>query len=493
MSNPKTSPRRPDAFTLVCLGLLAVYAVFLGTHATSVAGGSDSSGYLMSARLLTEGRLMLPARTIPELPLAENVWSYTPLGLITTDADTLLRPTYPIGMPLHFAAASTLLGWNWGPIAVGILGGLGVIVLTYACAREFGVDRWLAAVGAASLAFSSILVFSSIQPLSDTLSAAWNTAAFALALRARRDGANWWWSVACGAAVAVAVLVRPTDALLVPALCLVLWNWRRLLGAFVGGVPGALFLGWYNHTLYGSPLTTGYGDIFGSLSSEWLAPSLALYGSWLPRALPAAIVAAGVAWWLPWRTAPRETSALWAWFFAFIGFFAFYPCTHEVWWYLRFILPAFPALVIAATVGCARLPVPAAARTTLIALTALVTLGFGHHTFQRFGVYDMARGQQPYRDLALWARENIPADAAIMTLHASGSLYFYTDFVVIRSDNFGAEKFVAFRERLRTSGRPLYALFFKYDDEPRRQELIPGDWVEVRRVGDFALWRLEQR
>jgi hypothetical protein len=496
MSNLKTLPFRIDAFAAACLGVLAIFAAVLLARSTDVAGGADSAGYLMSARLITEGRLTLPQRTIPELPA--DPWHYTPLGMIAAGPEMTLRPTYPIGLPLHFAAASTLAGWVWGPRLVNVLGAVAAVLLTYASARMMGARRIFAAASAACLAASPIVVFASLQPLSDMLSTTWNLAAFACALRARKTGRPvWGW--ACGSAVAIAVLVRPTDALIIPALSLVLWNWRQLSAAFLGGLPGAVFLLWYNNTLYGSPFLTGYGSIFGLVSPEWIARTLPAYATWIPLLLPAGMLGIVLAPWLPWRTQWRELTALFLWFFSFIGFFACYACTHETWWYMRFVLPAFPALAIAAAVGSehvAQRPLfrhKAWLPVALAGLPLLVSLWISHGTLKRTGVWHMAEGQRPYKELCLWARDHLPADAVIASLHASCSLYFYTDFVMIRSDNFGAEKFAALGERLRASGRPTYALLLKHDDEPRRQELIPGDWVEVKRVGDFSLWRLEHR
>lgn len=493
MSNLKTSRFRIDAFAGTAFALLALYAVLLLTHATDVAGGADSAGYLTSARLLTQGELTIPARTIPELP-ADDMWPYTPLGMIAT-ADQTLRPTYPVGLPLHFAAAASVAGWTWGPKLVTVLGAIGAIVFTYLCARELGVRRSLAATAAACLGLSAVLIFSSIQPLSDTLSLAWNAAAFACALRARRE--RWFaWSAACGAAVAMAVLVRPTDALIIPSLCLVLWHWRRLLGAFVGGLPGALFLLWYNKALYGSPFVTGYGSIQGMISAAWVGATLPMYAAWLPRLLPIGVLALLVAPWLPWRSAWRELLALGLWFAAFAGFYAFYSCTHEVWWYMRFILPAFTAPAVAAALGCERMAsLPAANRSAwprilLVALPLLVTAWINRDILKRQGVWNMADEQRPYKELSLWARDHLPADAVVFTLHASCSLYFYSDLAVIRSDIIKPERFVPLRERLHASGRPAYALLNKYEDESRRQEQIPGDWEEIHRIGNFSLWRL---
>jgi len=494
MSNPKTLPFRIDAFAAACIGALVIYAAVLFARSTDVAGGADSAGYMMSARLLTEGRFTLPARTIPELPMDD--WHYTPLGMIIGGPDKTLRPTYPIGLPIHFAAASTVLGWNWGPRLVNVLGAVAAVMLTYACARQLGARRIFAAAAGACMGASPILVFSALQPLSDMLSTTWNLAAFACALRARSTG-RLAWSWACGAAVAVAVLVRPTDALIIPALSLVLWHWKRLLAAAVGGIPGAVFLLWYNKTLYGSPFLTGYGSIFGLIGPEWISLTLPMYGTWIPRLLPIGILGLLLIPWLPWRARWIELTALFLWFFAFVGFFALYSCTHETWWYMRFVLPAFPALAIVAAVGSEHLtqrePLERRAwlRAALAIVPVVVSLWLADAHLKRHHVWLMAEGQRPYKELSLWARDHLPADSVVASLHASCSLYFYTDFPMIRSDNFGAEKFVALRERLRASGRPTYAFLLKHDDEPRRQELIPGDWVEVKRVGDFSLWRLE--
>ena len=49
--------RNPRRWMCLGLFLLAAYGVFLGLHASVVAGGSDTSGYLNSARLLASGRL----------------------------------------------------------------------------------------------------------------------------------------------------------------------------------------------------------------------------------------------------------------------------------------------------------------------------------------------------------------------------------------------------------------------------------------------------
>src|SRR5688572_29915175 len=68
-------PTRPAPRWFVWLGLIALagYALFLGAHTTVVAGGSDSSGYLHSARLLATGRLQTEVRVPPEFGVPSEV------------------------------------------------------------------------------------------------------------------------------------------------------------------------------------------------------------------------------------------------------------------------------------------------------------------------------------------------------------------------------------------------------------------------------------
>src|SRR5688572_25804139 len=74
-ANAMSIPPRPAPRWFVWLGVIALagYALFLGAHTTVVAGGSDSSGYLNSARLLASGRLQTEVRVPPEFKVPSEV------------------------------------------------------------------------------------------------------------------------------------------------------------------------------------------------------------------------------------------------------------------------------------------------------------------------------------------------------------------------------------------------------------------------------------
>ena len=144
MSNPNPSaavprPRRWPFWTGAIV--LAAYAAFLAWNFSPVAAGADSSGYLNSARLLASGQIALELRTPPEFGPQEKMFrqQFQPHGFAPFEGRRRLSPTYPVGLPLHLAAAGKLLGWIAGPISVGVGSAVAAVLLCSAVARRCGV------------------------------------------------------------------------------------------------------------------------------------------------------------------------------------------------------------------------------------------------------------------------------------------------------------------------------------------------------------------
>jgi hypothetical protein len=470
------------------------WIIFQGTHTTTIAAGSDSSGYMNGAKMFAQGRLQTPQRIPAELGTAYLHVNFVPLGFwMAARSPGLLVPTYPPGLPLHLAAASLVLGWEWGPLFTLVLGATGGLVLLYLCARELGVSAELAFAGSVVLGFCPVFQFSAFQPLSDTLATTWCTAAVWTALRARRGGLGWAW--ATGAAFAVAVLVRPSNALLLPCLIVLLGNWRRLLVAGIGGLPGALWLGYINQLLNGHPLRTGYGDISTALGVEWLVPTLGFYARWIPLLLPALVSVLPLAALWRWRSQGRVLLALALWGFAFFGFYGIYSITHEVWWCLRFVLPAFPALILASLLGAETvLALPALRARWWRPALAVVLAGWAlvscFYWRPRFDLVYLSGYQTAYREGCRWVREHLPADAIIATLPASGSLYYYNENAVLRWDTMTAEQFREYAALLQRGHRPIYAMLFPGEEDNAFKERMPYQWEKVGDVSGITFWKL---
>lgn len=214
----------------VWVGLLALvaYGIMIAVKGTIAAGGSDGSGYLNSARLLASGQLTSAVRSPAGVGSTEELPPvlFQPLGFVTSEEHHRLKPNYPTGFPLHVALASTMVGWSLGPRLVEVAAALAAVLLCYGVGRQLGLTRALAATAAVVLAACPVMIFVSLQPLSDLLATTWSLAAFWAGLQTRR---HVGWAALCGAGLGVAVLVRPTNVLLAPALLLQLgFDWRRL-------------------------------------------------------------------------------------------------------------------------------------------------------------------------------------------------------------------------------------------------------------------------
>ncbi len=333
---------------ILLAGAVAAYVFFIAWYHAPYAGGSDSSGYLNSARLLLTGRLTAPLTLPPELPpdlLPRALLA--PLGYSPDPRGADLVPSYPVGLPLHFAAVGSLIGLRPAATLVAVFAALGLVGLLYLTARELGVRPGWAVGLAAGAGLSPLTLFYALQPMSDLVTTTWTVLAMFCALRSARHAG---WALAAGAAFAVSVLVRPTNLLLVlPALVALAPHRRSWLAFVAGGVPGALFLAGYNHALYGRFLTTGYGDVSSLFAFKYVFTTLGHYALWIP-VVASPLVLAAVA--LPFLRVSRRTKALLLlWGGILPAFYAFYACTHEHWWYLRFILPSLPAAGLAAVLA----------------------------------------------------------------------------------------------------------------------------------------------
>jgi len=491
MSNPNPPAaliRAPRWVRWLGLFALAGYAFFLSHHSAIVAGGSDSSGYLNSARLLAHGRLVTALRIPAEFGAhgTVNPMHFLPQGFFPAPDKARLTPTYPTGLPLLLALAGKLLGWETGPALLALLAATGALALCYLVAREAGVSVPLALAGAGVLAAFPVFIFTSVQPLSDTLATTWALAALFAALRAHRSRTRAW-ALGCGAALAMAVLVRPTNVLLAPALLVLIgWDCRQMGGFLLGGLPGAAWLGFYNHHLYGGALRSGYGDVAAAFALSYGAPTAMHFIKWLALLIPAVLLALPFAAWRRRETRTRPLLALTVVFIAIAGAYAFYEVSHEVWWCLRFILPAVPALIIAGLLGIESFGKFRQASALLLALWAI---GSSWYWTPRLGVFLVKGYEQAYAGGAQAAVATLPKDAVVMSFAFSGALYFYSEFPVLRWDQMDAAAFGRYAALARQAGRPVCAVIFDFEEKDAFQR-CPGGWRRLATLRNVGLWQL---
>ena len=494
MNDPASSLRqsRPAWLCPVLIGLLAVclagYALFLVRHMSPYAGGSDPSGYLNNARILSRGELCVDARTLPGFSAVEfGGRSNMPLGF-RVRSDGRLAPTYPPGYPLQLILAA---GFGWD-CAVTVLNTFTALVggfLLFAYGRLLGLTVALSLGGVMLLWLCPLFIFSALLPMSDLSAATWSLVVLYCACRGRDD---WKWALLCGVATGIAVLVRPTNLLLgIPVLVALGAQPRSWLAVVLGGLPSALFIGFYNLRLHGSPFVTGYDEIGSLLRWENVPHNLAHFAHWIPALLSPLVVLIVVA---PFVVEGRQRGllVLAVWAAVLIGFYSFYFHSGETWWYLRFILPAFPGLILAALVGLgggwrAGQSRPVLRAVVLVALL-FAAAGWQVRQIRQLDVMNLERGERAYADAAHWAQENVPPGSVIFCLQVSGAFFYYTDFILFRWDQVYVEKYDALLGASARQNRLVYAVLFPFES-PEALEKIGGHWTKLTTVGQVTFWQ----
>jgi uncharacterized membrane protein len=408
-----------------------------------------------------------------------------------------MAPLYPPGLPLHMAAADEIAGWETAPFLVGPLTALAALLLFFLLARELGLSPGLCVAGTALLASCPIFFGMAVQAMSDVPATAWVLAALLLALRARRSGSA---AVMAGAALGVAVLVRPTNALVVFPLALTLpARIRPFLAAAIGAIPLAGFLLLYDLTAFGKAAETGYGSMLSwTMSSANLLPDIRHYGYWVPVLLTPLVPLGWLLLPLDRRVPLRTRSLLLVWFGSLFAFYCFYQ-PYEDWWSVRFLLPGIPAMILSALLLArditARLrerdPSPRILRWTRAAgpalLCAMVLVGV--RQIRRFELFSMRAGERVYRDASLRAASAVPERSLIVSMQMSGALKYYTNLPIAGWDTIRPERFPELRHAAEERGFRWYALLWPFE-EAGFQRNLPGHWERIGTVRDIGLWRL---
>lgn len=474
---------------LVCAFIAAIalaYAAFIYLHGSPFAAGSDSSGYLNSARLLARGEFTSPIRTFPTLaPPAWDFFWQEPFGFKADNTRPRMVPTYPTGLPIHLLLAAPLVGWEKAARLVNVLNVLAAGALLYALGRQLALSRPWSLVAIAFLWASPIFIFNSLQPLTDALSLTWALAMILMALKSRT---RWTWGFAAGAAFGMAVLIRPTNVvLLVPLLLSLAWSWRALLATTLGGLPCAAWLFFYNARTYGSAFTTGYGDMSTAFDQRFLIANLAHFTFWVPLliSLPLAIAAACYPWTKRAAPTPRTIATLAAWLGVFVVFYATYFCASETWWYLRFLLPGFPAVILAG------LLVGQAWRTSPPWLLIALCLAGQVVLARNLHVTAMRDEERRYVLAARWLNTHVPPGSVIIGSQLSGALHYYSQFTFVRTELLTPAGLATLRSAAGSAAEhPIYTALFRFENSTDAHRRLGGTWEPVTQIADVEIARL---
>jgi hypothetical protein len=361
----------------------------------------------------------------------------------------------------------------------------------------FSIGRQLASsafgLGAAWLVATSPAFLTMVkEPMSDVPAAAfWAFATWTALVPSRTAIAI------SGLAAAMAILVRPN---LVPLAAVIgLWvlvrpgaSWgdrlRDAIAFSIGVVPACLGIAWINNTLFGSPLSSGYGAADTLFSLDNVAINVRRYLGWLADTQTPLAAAGFVALMIPaqklWPTdeARRGARLLAAVASIVLVMYAFY-LPFEAWWFLRLLLPVWPALcvgMVALITAAAKLSGP---RWREVGVAAVAALGvYTGSLADRLQVFPDNEGERRYATVAqLVAQSTEPSSIILASIHA-GPLRYYGGRDTMRFDLLDEEWLDRAVQWLTEQGRHPYFLI-----EDWERPLFEKRFAAMNRLGSLAM------
>jgi hypothetical protein len=469
-------PWMPAALAGAVALLVLLLALTRGAH---YAGGADSFGYVAQSEMLARGELYVDEPLVAELPPGMSDGVLPPLGFKLQPESGVpgrMVPTYSPGLPILMAGLRLLFGPDAVFLAVPVLAGL-TVWLTFMLGRAFsgpGTGLFAALWLAASPAFLN----SSLIPMSDVPVSAWWLAAFVPALRTGTGPA-----AVAGVATSLAVLTRPNLAPLAILVALPYvhrWLKHRSLATSVDlgmfaltAAIGPAIIAWLFNYWYGSPLVSGYGPSNSLFSFAFVPANLARYPRWfLESQTPVILIGLAAPWLL--RRARQVTehpprialawlmlafaAVVWACYLAYLVF--------DEWWYLRFLLPSYPMLIVLASaallVVLQRTPAPRSFAVGLLVVLA----AHGIHFCLQKDLFTIAVGEARYQRVGEFAGRALPERSVLFSMQHSGSLRYYSRLPTLRYDLLPPEQLEALIAHFQARG---YHVFIVLDDWEKRE------------------------
>ncbi|MGH9838596.1 MAG: ArnT family glycosyltransferase [Blastocatellia bacterium] len=481
------------------VGLL-IYGGFLFKHASYAVGGSDGTGYVRIARSLLHGGLVERVVELEQFNLPdEMLHTFIPLAYTPGTGARTMTPFYPVGVPLHMALGAALAGWDYGPFLVSPLAAVLSLVLIYLIGLELGLSRGFSMAGAMFLGAGASFIFMALSPMSDVVATCWALAAIWASLRSRKRDS---WALLAGAAFGMAFLVRPINLMLmIPILFSLRLKPRTLLCFVLGGLPlAAIFFG-YNTAAYGHPLRTGYAAIglYNEIIFAGFTTRLGHYVYWLIMTMSPLILLGWLGVAVNRKVHWRIRAMLITWFGLFLLFYCCYSF-YDTWWYTRFLLPGYPAMILGAlltgrslvdwfTAGGGERRLVWGRRAALAILLAVV-LGFELYYVRHFDVRSTGAVESMHSISCRMVEETAPPRALVVSMEMSGALKFYTGRPIVRWDLIEPDQWRLLKNHAGERSYQFYALLMEHELEGA-QRRMPGKWTQLGTVRHISLWKIE--
>ena len=440
---------RVAALAAICVLVVAI------AWNTRASGGSDSACYLLQADAFAAGRAALPD------PLSTRPPDATPAVFAPTGFVAAPEPPFaavPICAPgLALAMTPALLIHRSAPFLIVPACAALMVWCTFLLGRRLD-DDVTGAGAAVLLACSPIFLYQAVQPMSDVPAAAlWLAALVALA-----GGAE----IVAGLCASAAVVMRPNIALLVLPLLVLLPGWRAWLRFGLAAAPALLLMAALNAQRYGSPLASGYGSTDVLFSLSHVGPNLGRYPRWLVETHTPFMALALLAprWMARGRTRARVTLAGGAAVVLTVATYLAYTVFND-WWYIRFLLPAIPVMLVLA-MSVALRAAPRAYRAAGAAILCVVIGGWCLSVARTRQVFDLQRLESRFVIAGRYAARALPPDAVVLAVQQSGSIRYHGGRATLAWDAIAPDALDRTIAWLAANGRVPY-IVLEDAEEPR--------------------------
>jgi len=186
------------------------------------------------------------------------------------------------------------------------------------------------------------------------------------------------------------------------------------------------------NAMYGGPLKSGYGDLSFLFRLEHVWPNLQRYPVWLIQTETPVVLLALAAPWLTHDSLTRRR-VLWLLGFILAVFACYIPYeVFDAWWFLRFVLPAYPALLVLTSSALVWLFYRRGSwwRIVPYAAAGIVALVLVRESVRRhaFGLWEFERR---FELAGEYVAARLPPNALVIAAQETGSVRFYADRLTI--------------------------------------------------------------
>ena len=427
-----------------------------GTYA---AGGSDSSCYALMADAFASGALQPTSDLVARVPWPDAPKTFTPGGFVTSQTHpSASAPVCAPGFSVFLAPLIRIGGQDAIFLFTPIAGAL-LVWATFLAGGAIG-GPLAGAMAAVLVAASPATLYQVVQPMNDITTTALWMGTFACLVRRRYALAG----MVCGLALLVRPNLLPLAAIAALAIVmrpafarerfgevrhslrgggdsgLGIRNVTRFLAA---AAPFGFLVLWLNNGLYGSPFRTGYGQLGHLFSASAFSVNASRYFGWLLEThtvLPLLGCAA------PFVVAREKRADVWLALGLIVAtcvvYFFYTP--FEDWSYLRFLLPAIALMIVLASVVTIRVVVrmvrlkadptqssestsvgSGLSRTVIVMAIAGGFAFFYVRTAEDRLAFNLKYLEQRYRSAGLVVRDNLPANAVVLSVWDSGAVRFH--------------------------------------------------------------------